>query len=217
MVIIDQPFPECLSFGSRSEPEWSTAIAVTISAFESSNQTWQDSRHSFDASPAVNTETDYRLVRSHFHMCRGRAKGFLFKDPLDFQAGEDEGVTDTSDASSDEWQMFRRYGSGEDLYDRRITRPVEGTIAIFRTRGLSTTNVTSICTIDYGGDSTDDPGGTFTVTGDMRGDVYTWTGQFMVPCRYNVDKLPSVIINKQPGGGELLVACDTIPIVEVRE
>jgi hypothetical protein len=56
------------------------------------------------------------------------------------------------------------------------------------------------------------------VTGHAPGDVYTWTGQFWVPSQYGVDKLPSVIVDRNPGSdGQLLVQCEAIPIVEVFE
>jgi uncharacterized protein (TIGR02217 family) len=211
MLIIDAPFPERIAFGARSEPGWLTELAVTSAGWESTNQRWAHTRHAYDVSLAVRTADDYALVRAHFHKVRGRAKGFLFKDPLDFSATVDDGVTDIADQSSDGWQLFKRYDSGTDAYDRRITRPVSGSLAIWRTRGMSTTNVTGSCSIDH-------DTGIFSVSGDAPGDVYTWSGQFRVPCRYDVDRLPTVIVNKQPGAdGQLFVQCDAIPLVEVRE
>jgi hypothetical protein len=56
------------------------------------------------------------------------------------------------------------------------------------------------------------------VSGDTVGDVYTWSGEFWVPCRYGADQLPAAIINKEPAAdGELLVECGSISVVEVRE
>lgn len=218
MRIIDATLPDCISFGARSEPEWATELASTAAGIDDANQLWEQSKLNFDLSLAIRTADDYKDVRAHFHMCRARAKGFLLKDPLDFAASDDEGATAEADESSSAWQLFKRYGSGDDIYMRRITRPVEGTLTIWRTRGISTTDVTGSATIDYGGDSTDEPGGTFTVTGDLPGDVYTWAGEFMVPCRYGVDRLPTAIVNKQPGAdGQLFVSCDAIPVVEIRD
>jgi uncharacterized protein (TIGR02217 family) len=218
MIIISAPFPERISFGARSEPEWSTELATTVAGFDAANQNWSNAKHSFDVSLAVRTADDYVAVRAHFHMTRGRAKGFLFKDPLDFEVAVAEGVCEEVEESSTGFQMFKRYGSGDDLYDRKITRPVSGTVQIFRTRGMTTSNVTGSATIDYGGDSTEEPGGTFEVSGDLPGDVYTWSGEFRVPCRYGVDRLPTAIVNKQPSAdGQLFVQCDSIPVVEIRD
>lgn len=208
MQIINAPFPERISFGARSEPEWLTDLAEAFSGFESANQNWTQARHRYDVSLSVRTATDYVTVREHFHTVRGRSKGFLFKDPLDYAVATSQGVTSET-ADSDGWQMYKRYGSGADKYDRIITRPVSGSVAIYRTRSAVTTNVTADCTIDH-------DTGVFDVTGDANGDVYTWSGEFRVPCRYDVDRLPTAIVNKQPNG-DLYVACDSIPLVEVRE
>ena len=209
MQVINAPFPECISFGARSEPEWATDLVAVFSGFEYTQQNWVYSRHRYDVSLAVRTATEYADVRAHFHTVRGRAKGFLFVDPLDNTATAANGVTAEADQTSDTWLLVKRYGSGADAYDRRITRPTSGSVAIFRTRSAVTTNVTGSSTINH-------DAGTFSVTGDEVGDVYTWSGSFSVPCRYDVDRLPAAIINKQPSG-ELLVSCESIPLVEVRE
>lgn len=218
IVLNDAPFPECISFGARSEPQWSTEIAASVAGFDSSTQNWSQTRHHYDVSLAVRTADDYMAVRAHFHKVRGRAKGFLFKDPIDYSATaahdaetDTQGVTDEAETSSDGFQLFKRYGTGADFYDRKITRPVTGTLTIYRTRSAVTTDVTGSATVDYSG-------GTFTVSGDAPGDVYTWAGEFRVPCRYDTDRLPGVIINKEPSAqGQLLVQCESIPVVEVRE
>jgi uncharacterized protein (TIGR02217 family) len=211
MLFVDIPFPSRIAFGAKSEPEWSTTIVASFGGGEIENQNWEDVRHSYDVSFAVRNVTDYREVKAHFMQVRGRAKAFPFKDFLDFTATGEEGITEET---SDGWQLLKRYG-GEttdmlDVYDRRITRPRVDTLKITRTRSGTPSDVTSACTFDAGG--------MFSVTGDTAGDVYTWTGEFDVPCRYGVDKLPAVAINKEPGEhGELLVTCDAIPLVEVLE
>jgi uncharacterized protein (TIGR02217 family) len=211
-------FPRRLSFGANSDPAWLTELATTSAGFDSTNQPWSQTRHHFDVSFAVRTADDYIAVREHFHTMRGRAKAFLFRDPLDNQVALANGVVGALEGSPTAWQLFRRYGSGNDLYDRRITRPVSGTLTVWRTRSMVTTNVTGSCVFDYGGSSTEEPGGTFIVSGHQSGDTYSWSGQFMVPCRYDIDRLPGLIVNRRPGeDGPLLVQCDAIPLVEVRE
>lgn len=218
LPLISATFPKRIGFGARSEGGWSTGQTETIGGFISTNEQWEDALHVFDVSLAVRKRSDYMEVRAHHHMARGRARAFLFLDSLDYEVTATEGVTADTGDSPFALQMFRRYGSGNDLYDRRITRPKQGTITIYRTRGGNTTDVTGSATIDYGGASTDLPGGTFTVTGHVGGDTYTWAGQFWVPCHYGVDQLPTVIVERNPGAdGQLLVACEAIPVLEVRE
>jgi uncharacterized protein (TIGR02217 family) len=208
MEFIDAAFPDCLAFGAQSDVNWSTDVAAVLSGHEVTNQNWEDARHTFDVAFAVRTASDYRLIRVHFNQAKGRAKAFLFKDFLDFETDAAEGVMlDDGLSPSGDYQLFKRYGSGGDAYDRKITRPLSGTVTVFRTRAAVTTTIAA--TIDY-------DTGLVTVSGHVGGDTYTWSGQFNVPCRYDVDRLPAQAINRQ-SEGELLVSCGSVPIVEVRE
>lgn len=208
---LDLPFPDRIAFGAQSDPVWSTEIAATASGHETAAELWAQNKHAYDVSFAVRTAADYRLVRTHFNQVRGRSRTFPFKDYLDFEVSAAEGVSDDAENSTDGLQLFKRYGSGASAYDRKITRPRSGTLAIFRTRSSVTTNVTGSATIDYAD-------GTFTVSGDAPGDVYTWSGEFWVPCRYGSDQLPAAIVNKEPAAdGDLLVECGSIAVLEVRE
>lgn len=208
MDYLDQPFPERIAFGARSEPTWFTDVAQTFGGYESTNQNWSQVRHYFDVTFAIRLATDYQAVRAHFHMARGRAKKFRFKDFLDYQATTDPL---TATATANVYQCYKRYGSGSNAYDRIITRPIELTMTIFRTRASVTTDITGSSTID-------DETGLVTVTGHVGGDTYTWTGEFDVPCRYDVDKLPAVAVNKNPhADGDLIVESGNVIIVEVRD
>lgn len=208
MDYLDEPFPERIAFGAQSEPMWFTDVATTFGGQEATNQNWSQVRHAFDVTFAIRTATDYADVRAHFHMARGRAKKFRFKDFLDYEATS---APLTATATPNVYQCYKRYGSGSDAYDRIITRPVEISMAIFRTRASVTTNITGSSTID-------DETGLVTVTGHVGGDTYTWSGEFDVPCRYDTDRLPARAISKNPqAGGDLIVESGTIMLIEVRE
>lgn len=207
LTLIAADFPERIAFGAQSDPQWSTNLVALGSGFESANQNWQDCRHAFDVSFAVRVLSDYQLIRAHFHQARGRARAFLFKDFLDYTATQAEGVL-TATGTANQYQMHKRYGSGADVYDRRITRP-RNPVLVYRTRTGTTTTITP--TVDY-------DTGLVTVSGHVSGDTYAWAGEFRVPCRYDTDRLPSAAVNREPGPtGELFVQCDAIPVVEVRE
>ena len=129
------------------------------------------------------------------------------KDYLDFQcAAADSSMTLTV---ANVYQMGKRYGT-TNAWTRTITRPVSGTVTVYRTRSAVTSTITPT-SIDYAT-------GLVTVAGHVAGDTYTWAGQFNVPCRYAADALPGAIINREPGpNGEHFVQCDSILIVEDRE
>lgn len=206
MLYVDIPFPDRIAFGAKSQAQWSTDVAAVLSGHESTNQNWTQSRHVYDVSLAVRLQSDYVLVRDHFHAMRGRAKSFPFKDYLDFEVSSTQGVPSTAGAT---WSMRKRYGTGAYVWDRIITRPVLGTILVYRTRSAVVTNATPNATINYAT-------GGVVMASHVSGDAYTWAGQFFVPCRYDTDILPGAIVNKHPSG-ELIVQCDSIPVLEVRE
>jgi uncharacterized protein (TIGR02217 family) len=212
MEYVDTPFPERIAFQSRAETMWNTELVALLSGYESTNQNWSQTRHAYDAGLAVRVASDYLLVKAHFHAMRGRAKSFPFTDPIDHTVVQAAGILQAEQGSPNDLQMVYRYGNGSEAYDRRITRPKNGTIAIFRTRGGVTTNVTG------GGTTISYTTGIVAVGGHVAGDTYAWSGDFYVPCRYDIDRLPGVIVNKEPSAdGQLYVECESIPILEVRE
>lgn len=210
MEFVDIEFPRRIAFHATAEAQWQTELTSVLSGFEATNQNWAQTRHAYDAGLAIRTASDYLQVKTHFHAMRGRAKSFPFLDPIDHTVTQAAGVLT---AAASNWQMFYRYGSGGGVYDRKITRPRTGTIKVFRTRSTVTTDVTSSSTITY-------TTGIVAITGHVSGDTYAWSGEFFVPCRYDIDRLPGAIVDKQPPGRaspELLVECNSIPLLEVRE
>lgn len=210
MEFVDMEFPRRIAFQATAEAQWMTQLTALNSGFEATNQNWSQTRHAYDVGLAIRTASDYLQVKTHFHAMRGRAKSFPFLDPIDYKVSQAAGVLI---ASGPNFQMFYRYGPGAGVYDRKITRPRSATIAIFRTRAGVTSDVTGSSTIDY-------TTGVVTIDGTADGDTYAWAGEFFVPCRYDVDRLPGAIVDKQSPGRtnpQLLVTCDSIPMLEVRE
>ena len=214
MEFVNVAFPDCIAMGAQSDAGWLTDVTSTTSGFDYTNQRWQDSRHYFDVSFAIRNRVDYLTVRSHFHEVRGRSRKFLIKDFLDFQCAASEGLLFTTalvaPAANGTFNLHKKYGSTNPYY-RKITRP-DSPIIVYRTRSAVTTNITGAgAAVTY-------TTGEVVITGHMSGDTYSWSGAFKVPARYDIDRMPGVAINKEPGaGGELLVTCDSIVIVEVKE
>lgn len=193
--------------GAQREPVWSTTLVENFGGHESANQNWANAKHSYDVSLAIRNETDYKLVLTHFHSVRGRWKAFPFKDPLDYRCEQSEGtLIDNGDSPAGDYQLVKLYGTGDEQWQRRITRPMTG-VVVYRTRAGVTTVATATVSLTTG---------RVTVTGHLAGDTYAWSGQFFVPVRYGADRLPSVAVDRQ-AGGELLVRCDSITLIETRE
>ena len=206
MEYVNSQLPQCVSFGAQADAMWSTNIVALTSGVEASNQNWQDCRHMYDISYGVRTPTDYNTIRSHFHTMRGRSKSFPFRDPIDNTAVQADGFILEGSDSPSVWQMYKRYGTGADAYDRKITRPV-ATPTVYRTRSAVVSTITP--TIDY-------TTGVVTLSGHVAGDTYNWAGSFLVPCRYDTDRMPALVVDRE-SAGDLLVRTDSIMIVEVRE
>jgi len=211
MAYANITFPTRIAFGAQRRGGWKTSIARSTSGRESANQEWSRTRYSFDVSFSVRTSADYEAIVDHFHSVRGRFKHFPFTDVLDYRVDTTNGVL--IDEGSSGYQLAKRYGAAPDNYDRIITRPRD--VAVFRTRTAVTTDITADCTIDTTTGLVDpDPG---IVIG---GDTLAWSGEFDIPCRYDTDELPALIVNRMPGQDDfdnLLVQCDGIVIVEVIE
>lgn len=213
MTYVDLQFPPRIAMGAQRRPGWKTSVVAVASGREDTDQVWSKARHRYDVGLAVRTVDDYETVQDHFHTMRGRAKSFPFKDAVDYRVEASRGVLSTDGGSPTEYQLGKAYGTGGDRYVRAITRPRSGYVTIYRTRGGVTTDISSSCSVSY-------TTGIVVVTAAgavIGGDTLSWSGQFWVPCRYDTDELPTIVVDRNPGGGALLVRCDSIPIVEVRE
>lgn len=203
MTYIAIAFPDKIALGAQRDTDWATTVHRTFAGWTQRNQNRSRALHSWDISFAVRVVSDYDAIVEHFHQVRGRANLFPFKDYLDFTAAQAEGLLTLVSGSI--YQMHKRYGAANP-FDRKITRPRSGTVTVYRTRSAVTTTITP--TIDY-------TTGRVTVAGHVAGDTYAWAGEFMVPCRYDADRLPGAIINRQPGAaGEHFVQCESILVVE---
>jgi uncharacterized protein (TIGR02217 family) len=199
-------FPPRIAMGALRDSNWNTTVIKTFGGYTKRNQNWSRAQHQWDLSFAVRVVSDYRAIEAHFHQVRGQAYSFRFKDYLDFQVAAADSVCTLISGSI--YQMGREYGS-TNTFTRAITRPKTGTCTFYRTRAGNTATIAP--DVDY-------ETGQITVSGHVGGDVYTWAGQFDVPCRYASDTLPGAIINRQPGAdGEHFVQCNSILIEEVFE
>lgn len=214
MEFINASLPSCISFGSEASPAWFTNLSATTSGFEATNQNWADARHSYDLSYAVRTATDYLAIKVHFNEVRGRAYKWPFVDPLDNEVTASEGQVLTDDfvsiSGNGTYQLYKQYGSVNPYY-RKITRP-DSPVAVLRTRAAVTTNITGTdATVTY-------TTGEVVIANHQSGDTYAWSGTFAVPVRYETDRLPAALIDREGGqAGELLVSVSSISVIEVKE
>jgi uncharacterized protein (TIGR02217 family) len=210
MAFIDTlRFPTSIAYAPIGGAGFSTEIAAVLNGKEQRNQNWSVARRRYEVASAIKLQSDYEAVRDCLYQARGRLHSFRFKDWLDYRATTAAGVGNgvTTLISGSIYQAVKRYGSGAYAFDRDVTKLVAGTVAVFRTRSGTTTDITGATTIDAAT-------GQFTVTGHAGGDVYTWSGEFDVPVRFEVDQERAVIVDRNPA--TLLIEWQGIELVEVR-
>jgi uncharacterized protein (TIGR02217 family) len=209
MAFLETPrFPENISFGASGGPGYLTDIVPLKSGFEQRNSLWTFPRGTWDVGQVTKTKTQYAPLVAYFRTVGGKRDGFRFKDWDDFQDFDNQGTgvlgtTGLGDGITVAFQMYKNYTNGSAVDQRIIRKPVVGAILFFDngspvTPTLDTT--TGIAT--FGSPPT-------------TGHALTWTGQFDVPVRFDVDALKIEIVDKQ-SGGDLLIRWPTIPIIEIR-
>jgi len=195
MAFLDIRFPPKISFDAVGGPGFSTTITSVDSGHEFSNRNWTLERSEYEVSHAARLPADWQPLVAFFRVVGGRANTWRFKDWLDFEATAAEGVFTLVTATT--FQMWKRYSFGASTYDRKITKPVSGSVTVTGGTNPVIATSTGIVTVDSG-----------TPT--------AWAGQFDVHCRFDIDRMRHSTIDRNPTKG-LIVGWESIPIVEVRD
>lgn len=195
MAFIESPrFPENISFGVTGGPDFLTDVVIVNSGVEYRNQVRSLELGSWDVAHAARLPAQYDPLKAFFRIAAGKANAFRFKDWQDYAATSLEGVFTL--LTSTTFQMWKRYTSGATTYDRRIQKPVSGTVTV--TGG-------TVSSIDY-------TTGIVTMT---SGTPTAWAGEFDVPARFDTDQMRGEIIDRNGTSG-FVIGWESIPIVEVR-
>ncbi|MEM7718991.1 MAG: DUF2460 domain-containing protein [Pseudomonadota bacterium] len=202
-------FPTSLSFGSVGGPERVTEIVTLANGFEERNTPWADSRRRYDAGMGMRSLTDIDTLIAFFEARRGQLFGFRWKDWSDYRSSgslvapsfEDQ-VIGTGDGVATSFSLSKTYVSGGAFYERRIQKPVQGTVVAgvqgdAKAEGVefSVDLVTGVLTFDSA------PGPGATVTAGF---------EFDVPVRFATDSIQSSVASFKAG------EIPNVPIVEVR-
>ncbi len=130
-------FPEALSFGSSGGPERRTEVVTLASGHEERNSPWADSRRRYDAGVGLRALDDIEVLLAFFEARQGRLFGFRWKDWADFKSSRpsravarDNQLLGMGDGVRREFPLLKRYRSGGHVYDRRIEKPVAGSVLV---------------------------------------------------------------------------------------
>lgn len=168
---------------------YSTRLTVVDSGAEQRVSLWSHGRLSFEIGYTANP-VDFSVIIAFFRARKGRAFGFRFKDWSDYKAVNEPIGSGTSG------QLLKTYTDAGGSEVRRITKPVDGSVIIKNSLAATMTFTLDVTT------------GLYTITSPTS-PPYTWSGQFDVPVRFDVDKLSFV---QDSIGSRTL---QSLPIVEV--
>jgi uncharacterized protein (TIGR02217 family) len=170
---LDISFPPFVARGATGGPSFSTNVVSLASGAEERNILWANARGKWNISTGIRTREQMLDVIAFFHVVKGRAYSFRFKDWNDFSATDQLMVEVTPTV----WQLVKRYAIGGFEHIRTIAKPVAGTVAV-KVGGVSTTP----SSIDH-------------LTGRVTfastpSSAPTASFEFDVPVRFDTDQLP---------------------------
>ncbi len=189
---VEAQFPADISYGVTGGPMFLTDVVTTASGREQRNSKWSRGRSSYDVASGVKTEAQWEALIAFFRARRGKAVGFRFKDWSDYKA-----VNQPLKAiSGNDHQLVKRYTSGGVSVERIITKPVDGTVKLYRNGALQSGGSYSLDTA------------TGIITHSLTGTI-TVDFEFDVPVRFDTDQMAFSIQSHNAGNWS------SIPLIEV--
>ena len=192
MSFIEVQFPSDISYGATGGPMFLTDVVATVSGHEQRNSKWSQARARYNVASGVKTETQWQALIAFFRARRGKAVGFRFKDWGDFKAVNQPLLS----LGGTQYQLVKQYVSGAVVSERIITKPLAGTVKLYRnsllqasgwsidtSTGIITTSLTGTLTVDF---------------------------DFDVPVRFDTDELALSLDSFNAG------SWNNIPLIEVR-
>lgn len=198
MSFVETQFPNDISFGATGGAMYSTDIVETFGGHEQRNINWSESRGMWNVAHGVKTAVQLAALIAFFRARRGKAIGFRFKDWSDYSASSQ--IIGTGNGSKTAFQLVKSYTSGGVTVDRTITKPVSGTIQIYKDGVLQGSGYTASTTTGIV---------TFSVA-PANGVVITANFEFDVPVRFDTDHMETNLESYGIG------SWGNIPIVELR-
>lgn len=198
--MIEDRLTEDIEVNATAKPRFSTEIVTTDGGHEVRNSRWAYPRHVFEFNLAPNTRDsqDFLEFRDLYYAAGGAFETFRFKHWADFE-GENE-LLGIGDGLTTEFQLVRNYTRGAVTRQRKITRPVADTVAVYRNGIL------------VGGAGIDYDTGIVTIApAPAIGQQITADFEFDIPVRFMDDEIEMV------GVTDTLEQPVSISLFEVRE
>lgn len=198
MAFIETRFPTDISYGSSGGPEYSTDVVITQSGYEQRNANWSQARASYNVAHGVKTQAQLDALIAFFRARKGRADGFRFKDWTDYKVTAQNIGTGNGIATL--FQLVKTYVNGSVTETRTISKPVSGTVNIYKNSVLQTSGYTLNTTTGQVTFSVA-PANAVAITADF---------EFDVPARFDTDRLSATLDSYG------VRSWRDIPIIEIR-
>lgn len=195
----DVRLPDDIERGAQGGPEFQTTIITLGTGFEQRNADWPSQRCRYDLAYGIQGRADYEALIQFFYARLGRARGFRFKDWADFRGTNV--ILGTGTGALTTFQLRKTYTSGSVTYNRKITRPVSGTVTV----ALNGTNQPTGWSVNLATGVI-----TFAVAPGV-GVVVTASFEFDVPVRFDMDRLDATLEWSEAA------AFNSLSVVELRE
>ena len=137
MAFHEVRLPARLAFGSTGGVERRTEIVTLGSGFERRSTPWAQGRRRYLIGANLRSLDDMAALTAFFEARQGRLYGFRFRDFADFRSCAPSGTITPLDQSlgvgdgvRTTFELSKRYGEGEAAPDRRIHKPVDGTVRV---------------------------------------------------------------------------------------
>jgi uncharacterized protein (TIGR02217 family) len=208
MSFHDVRLPARLAFGSTGGVERRTEIVTLGSGYERRSTPWAQGRRRYLIGANLRSLDDMAALTGFFEARRGRLYGFRFRDFADFKScapgavvsAEDQ-VLGTGDGVRTRFDLIKRYGEGEDALERRVRKPVAGTVRV-AVAGVE---------LDASGFAVDAATGEVTLAvAPPVGAVVTAGFEFDVPVRFDADRIEVTLESFEAG------RMAAVPLIEVR-
>ncbi|MDE2096249.1 MAG: DUF2460 domain-containing protein [Patescibacteria group bacterium] len=205
-AFLEMRFPTNISYGAVGGQGWSTRIVETDAGYEYRQQLWAHTRGKWTVGHNLRDQADWNTLIAFHRLCLGRTIGFRFQDWTDYT---DQGLGTVSLNASGQWQLSKTYQNTDvfgSTWDnvRLISKPQPSTMLFFL-NGVSQGAMPGLLDFTTGVltfvDNSPDPS-----------HVWTWTGQFDIPCRFDTD-VPQLSMDIPSGVGWRGIPIIEIPIV----
>lgn len=130
-------FPLSLAFGASGGPSRRTDITQLASGAEHRNTPHAQSRRHYNAGAGVTRLEELHDLIAFFEARFGQLYSFRFRDPLDFKSCKPNETVSSldqmigqGDGAATTFQLIKSYADAAGHYDRRITKPVSGSVTI---------------------------------------------------------------------------------------